>query len=89
MSKLYDEPISVTAKTNNDIREFIWRNRRYGVQAVVKCWRVRHSWWSDDGGVNRWYFRVQAANGTNGANGAYDIYFDANGRRWCLERIWD
>lgn len=26
----------------------------------MKGWRVRHSWWSEDGETNRWYVRVLA-----------------------------
>ena len=89
MSKLYNEAISVTTdRARKDVREFIWRGRRYKVRSIVKCWRVRHTWWADDGGVNRWYYRVQAARNGNSA-GTYDLYFDGNKRHWCLERIWD
>jgi hypothetical protein len=74
-----DEPIRMEAKRFGFFPQtFVWRGRRYEIQAVEQCWTVsRRGIWD----VERYCFRVHCA------EGSFDLYQDVKHNTWHVNRF--
>jgi len=111
MGRRYDHPVrdALAVRTTEtgcvdrgadapDPAQFVWRGRRYVVQAVLTRWVELHPWWRqrtseglparvDPAGRRLW--RVEAQEGRTGSRGTYDLAYDEGGRSWTLAHIAD
>ena len=62
---------------------FIWRSRRYRVDALAQTWAVERRWWDAERRVSRRLFRVLAR------GGSYDLAYDRLRGVWLLVGIVD
>jgi len=73
------EPIDMTSRDNNYFpKAFLWRGRRYNVDAVEQCWTVARRHWM--GRIERHGFRVRTSHAT------YVLYHDISRNSWYMER---
>lgn len=62
---------------------FIWKTKRYAVDALVQQWAVDALWWDRAHARSRRCFRVIAR------GGVYDLAYDRLGERWLLVGVVD
>ncbi len=90
-------PVGVPGPTTDPLADpapvaFVWRGRRYAVEAVQARWRERRAWWRDVGEegpadeTERVIWRVEARAG--GRVGVFELGADG-GSRWLLLRALD
>ena len=82
MSRLIGEPVKVHQDKASTITAFIWRKRLYRVKEVLDSWKEPSEWWKEK--EMRFFFRVNAA---NTSNGTYELY--RLGEDWFLSRVLD
>jgi hypothetical protein len=62
---------------------FLWKQKRYAVDAVVKQWAVDVLWWDLSRARSRRCFRVISR------GGVYDLAYDRIGKCWLLVGVLD
>jgi hypothetical protein len=62
---------------------FVWKQKRYAVDALVQQWAVDALWWDRPRARSRRCFRVIAR------GGVYDLAYDRIGERWLLVGVVD
>ncbi len=73
------EPIDLTSKEHDYFpKAFLWRGRRYHIDAVEQCWTVARRHWM--GRIERHGFKVRTRNAT------YVLYHDLSRNAWYMER---
>ena len=73
------DPIDMVAKDHGYFpKTFLWRDRRYQVDAIEQCWTIAQRTWM--GRVERHGFRVRSG------KGVYTLYHDIRNNSWCMER---
>jgi Family of unknown function (DUF6504) len=98
MTHAYRQPIAVTPDADGRPVAFDWRGVGYRVLAVLATWHLRDRWWEEgtagtdgpDGGASdRTYYRLQCASASGRTELVCEVYHDAVGDRWVLERVYD
>jgi len=73
------EPIQMRSRRHGYFPQlFVWRGKRYHVDAVERCWTVSRR--SRGGQVERHCFRVRCLEGT------FEVYQDLRHNTWHLKR---
>jgi hypothetical protein len=73
------EPIEMRARRHSYFPKlFVWRGRRYHVDAVERCWTVSRR--NRGNQVERHCFRVRCRQGT------FEVYQDARHNTWHMQR---
>ena len=62
---------------------FVWKNKRYAIDALVQQWAIDALWWDRPRARSRRCFRVIAR------GGVYDLAYDRIGERWLLVGVLD
>jgi hypothetical protein len=62
---------------------FLWKRKRYAIDAIVQQWAVEALWWDRPRARSRRCFRVIAR------GGVYDLAYDRIGERWLLVGVLD
>ena len=93
MTHVYYQPIRVTV-TDGKPATIHWRGLTYRVLEVNEPWRLADRWWepagipgTGTGRSDRTYYRLRCASAHE--NLTCDIYFEAVGEVWILERVYD
>ena len=98
MTHFYGQPIAMTCDARGQPERFTWRGREYVILEILAAWRLRDRWWlrgavtssqgssrpGTQGASDRTYYRVRCAGEVYG-----EIYYDAVGGRWVLDRVYD
>jgi uncharacterized protein DUF6504 len=97
MTHVYYQPIKVTLADGKPA-SIHWRGLTYRVLEVNEPWRLMDRWWepagtpgAGTGRSDRTYFRLRCASSHEDLTcDLYcDIYFEAVGEVWILERVYD
>lgn len=96
MTHVYYHPIQVTL-ANGRPETIHWRGLTYRVLEVNEPWRLMDRWWEPagtpgagngrSGRSDRTYYRLHCASAHDELT--CDIYFEAVGEVWILERVYD
>ena len=93
MTHVYYQPITVTL-TDGKPATLHWRGLTYRVLEVNEPWRLVDRWWepagnpgAGNGRSDRIYYRLRCASANEDLT--CDIYFEAVGEVWILERVYD
>ena len=93
MTHVYSRPIRVTLADGKPAT-IHWRGITYHVLEVNEPWRLADRWWepagtpgAGNGRSDRTYYRLHCASAREDLT--CDIYFEAVGEVWILERIYD
>ncbi|MHB1340292.1 MAG: DUF6504 family protein [Coriobacteriia bacterium] len=62
---------------------FVWRDKRYRVDALVQTWTIERGWWDPRRRISRRCFRVLAR------GGLYDLAYDRLAGVWLLVGVVD
>ncbi len=77
--KIYDEAIDLLERKFGLFPQaFLWRGRRYDVEAVQRCWTVSRRGWRRR--VERHFFQVRCPEGT------FELYQNLKANTWHLRR---
>lgn len=105
MTHAYHQPISVTLADGAPATPatICWRNIAYRVLEVFETWHLMDRWWererpegpegpgapgsSTQGPSDRTYYRLRCASVHDEL--ICEVYFDAAGDLWVLERVYD
>lgn len=100
MTHVYYHPIKVTL-TDGKPATIHWRGLTYHVLEVNEPWRLADRWWepagnpstpgAGNGHSDRTYYRLRCISTSASAHEdlTCDIYFEAVGAVWILERVYD
>lgn len=93
MTHAYRQPIGVTLD-GDKLATFRWRNLTYRVVEIYASWRLIDRWWEPPsapgdgkGASDRTYYRLRGVSGHEDLT--CEIYFEAVGAAWILERVYD
>lgn len=81
--RIVDQPIQVVAGPDGSPRAFLWRGRRYTVEAVLEDWVELGEWWDCHPPEQRSVFRVRAG------SGVFELDFRRPEKQWYLYCIYD
>lgn len=97
MTHVYYQPITVTLADGKPAT-LHWRGITYRVLELNEPWRLMDRWWeapgtpgADTGRSDRTYYRLRCMSLSASTNEdlTCDIYFEAVGGVWILERVYD
>ena len=97
MTHVYYHPIRVTL-ANGKPAAISWRGLTYRVLEINEPWRLMDRWWdpagtpgAGNGRSDRTYYRMRCVSLSASAyeDLTCDIYFEAVGEVWILERVYD
>jgi len=82
--KRREEPVEVTWDGQRGApAAFVWRSRRYSIDALVQTWALERAWWDPRKRVSRRCFRVLSR------GGLYDLAYDRLVGAWVLVGVVD
>ncbi|MCD0452769.1 DUF6504 family protein [Actinocorallia sp. API 0066] len=83
------EPVTVWTGQDGLPRRFVWRDRLFVVQRVLRHWIGSRELWREPGpgqGPVREFWRVEASPGRDA--GVYDLHREPGTDTWTLSRVW-
>jgi len=93
MTHVYYQPITVTLADGKPAT-LHWRGLAYHVLELNEPWRLMDRWWeapgtpgADNGRSDRTYYRLRCVSAQEDLT--CDIYYEAVGGVWILERVYD
>ncbi len=90
MSRVYGEPVNVKARNDGRPTRFVWRSRRYTVDAILEHWVINREWWRDPeaepGQPELEFWRVEATPGPAMTPGVYELRREPGTDDWTLRR---
>jgi hypothetical protein len=100
MSRVYGEPVQVTARPDGRPLRFVWRSRLYTVRAILEHWVINREWWrepadsgesgdpgkagTEPGQPELEFWRVEAAPGQGMSPGVYELRQDIAAGTWTI-----
>jgi hypothetical protein len=97
MSRVYGEPVQVTARPDGRPLRFVWRSRLYTVRAILEHWVINREWWREPAGSGEAedsaagpgqpelvFWRVEAAPGPGITPGIYELRQEVATGTWTL-----
>jgi hypothetical protein len=97
MSRVYGEPVHVTARPDGRPIRFVWRSRLYMVRAILEHWVINREWWRDPadsgdpgnpaaepGQPELVFWRVEAAPGQGMTPEVCELRQDVATRAWTV-----